>query len=193
MVLLALFPCCCRSHRAGRYDLTAVLTHKGRSADSGHYVAWVKQPDGKWIQFDDDRASQLANCVTLLTTALMEERPTALPKAPFPWHSRPLLRHARTLMCHPDVVSPDRCADDRAQGGGGAVAVGGRRLAHGLPAAVPGPHRGGVRRKTVTAAGVGLGSGGAAAVLEPVGECCPATGSDAPQCASNSAAESLVH
>jgi ubiquitin carboxyl-terminal hydrolase 14 len=28
----------------GRYELTAVLTHKGRSADSGHYVAWVKQP-----------------------------------------------------------------------------------------------------------------------------------------------------
>jgi ubiquitin carboxyl-terminal hydrolase 14 len=27
----------------GRYELTAVLTHKGRSADSGHYVAWVKQ------------------------------------------------------------------------------------------------------------------------------------------------------
>jgi Ubiquitin carboxyl-terminal hydrolase len=46
---------------AGRYDLTAVLTHKGRSADSGHYVAWVKQPDGKWIQFDDDKARQLAS------------------------------------------------------------------------------------------------------------------------------------
>lgn len=38
----------------GRYDLAAVLTHKGRSADSGHYVAWVKQPDGKWVQFDDE-------------------------------------------------------------------------------------------------------------------------------------------
>ena len=25
----------------GRYTLTAVLTHKGRSADSGHYVAWA--------------------------------------------------------------------------------------------------------------------------------------------------------
>ncbi|MCO5574983.1 hypothetical protein L7F22_028780 [Adiantum nelumboides] len=37
----------------GYYDLVAVLTHKGRSADSGHYVAWVKQESGKWIQFDD--------------------------------------------------------------------------------------------------------------------------------------------
>uniref|UniRef100_A0A0D6QSB9 ubiquitinyl hydrolase 1 n=1 Tax=Araucaria cunninghamii TaxID=56994 RepID=A0A0D6QSB9_ARACU len=38
----------------GIYNLVAVLTHKGRSADSGHYVAWVKQENGKWIEFDDD-------------------------------------------------------------------------------------------------------------------------------------------
>ncbi|XP_028125574.1 ubiquitin carboxyl-terminal hydrolase 6-like isoform X3 [Camellia sinensis] len=41
-------------HLTGIYDLVAVLTHKGRSADSGHYVAWVKQESGKWIQYDDD-------------------------------------------------------------------------------------------------------------------------------------------
>mmetsp|Transcript_5139 Transcript_5139/g.14364 ORF Transcript_5139/g.14364 Transcript_5139/m.14364 type:complete len:484 (-) Transcript_5139:163-1614(-) len=39
----------------GRYSLQALLTHKGRSADSGHYVSWVKQEDGKWIEFDDDK------------------------------------------------------------------------------------------------------------------------------------------
>eukprot|EP00475_Leptophrys_vorax_P003554 TRINITY_DN12104_c0_g1_i1.p1 TRINITY_DN12104_c0_g1~~TRINITY_DN12104_c0_g1_i1.p1 ORF type:complete len:524 (-),score=61.62 TRINITY_DN12104_c0_g1_i1:91-1662(-) len=39
----------------GVYDLAAVLTHKGRSADSGHYVAWVKQQNGSWIEFDDDQ------------------------------------------------------------------------------------------------------------------------------------------
>lgn len=33
-------------HLTGVYDLVAVLTHKGRSADSGHYVAWVKQENG---------------------------------------------------------------------------------------------------------------------------------------------------
>ncbi|CAL5229639.1 g13003 [Coccomyxa viridis] len=38
----------------GRYELTAVLTHKGRSADSGHYVSWAKQDDGQWLQFDDE-------------------------------------------------------------------------------------------------------------------------------------------
>lgn len=37
----------------GRYELVAVLTHKGRSADSGHYVAWVREDDGTWILFDD--------------------------------------------------------------------------------------------------------------------------------------------
>lgn len=39
---------------AGRYELLAVLTHKGRSADSGHYVSWAKQEDGQWMQFDDE-------------------------------------------------------------------------------------------------------------------------------------------
>jgi ubiquitin carboxyl-terminal hydrolase 14 len=42
------------SAAAGRYELKGVLTHKGRSADSGHYVAWTKQADGKWVLFDDD-------------------------------------------------------------------------------------------------------------------------------------------
>ncbi|PIA24945.1 hypothetical protein AQUCO_14200016v1 [Aquilegia coerulea] len=38
----------------GIYDLVAVLTHKGSSANSGHYIAYVKQESGQWIQFDDD-------------------------------------------------------------------------------------------------------------------------------------------
>ena len=39
----------------GRYELIGVLTHKGRSADSGHYVSWTKsKDDGQWVQFDDD-------------------------------------------------------------------------------------------------------------------------------------------
>lgn len=42
---------------AGKYELFGVLTHKGRSADSGHYVAWVKQKDGKWVLFDDAQLS----------------------------------------------------------------------------------------------------------------------------------------
>ncbi|KAK2647989.1 hypothetical protein Ddye_015478 [Dipteronia dyeriana] len=42
------------THLTGVYDLVAVLTHMGRSADSGHYVAWVKQASGKWIEYDDN-------------------------------------------------------------------------------------------------------------------------------------------
>ncbi|GFR42512.1 hypothetical protein Agub_g3404 [Astrephomene gubernaculifera] len=40
----------------GKYELVGVVTHKGRTADSGHYVAWVKQPsDGTWVCFDDEK------------------------------------------------------------------------------------------------------------------------------------------
>ncbi|KAF6005205.1 Ubiquitin carboxyl-terminal hydrolase 14 [Cyanidiococcus yangmingshanensis] len=42
------------------YDLFAVLTHQGRTADSGHYVAWVRDLDQSmdrsiWLKYDDDR------------------------------------------------------------------------------------------------------------------------------------------
>jgi ubiquitin carboxyl-terminal hydrolase 14 len=40
---------------AGKYRLTGVLTHKGRSADSGHYVAWTRQKGGGWMLYDDDQ------------------------------------------------------------------------------------------------------------------------------------------
>ena len=38
----------------GFYDLHAIITHKGRIADSGHYVGWVKR-DGQWVEFDATR------------------------------------------------------------------------------------------------------------------------------------------
>ncbi|KAI9495561.1 hypothetical protein BDB00DRAFT_937625 [Zychaea mexicana] len=41
----------------GQYELCAVLTHVGRSADSGHYIAWVKKGDDEWHKFDDDKVS----------------------------------------------------------------------------------------------------------------------------------------
>ena len=36
------------------YDLTAMISHIGRSALSGHYVCHIKK-DGQWIFFDDDK------------------------------------------------------------------------------------------------------------------------------------------
>lgn len=41
----------------GNYELYAVLTHKGRAADSGHYVAWVKDKGSMWYKYDDESVS----------------------------------------------------------------------------------------------------------------------------------------
>lgn len=34
-----------------------MVTHQGRTADSGHYVGWVKQDTGEWLKFDDDKVT----------------------------------------------------------------------------------------------------------------------------------------
>ena len=47
MSLIAAAPSEKEMQLTGVYDLVSVLTHKGRSADSGHYVAWVKQESGE--------------------------------------------------------------------------------------------------------------------------------------------------
>ncbi|OWR52227.1 putative ubiquitin specific peptidase 14, partial [Danaus plexippus plexippus] len=44
------------SNNSGYYRLQAVLTHRGRSSSSGHYVAWVARGDG-WLRCDDDAVS----------------------------------------------------------------------------------------------------------------------------------------
>ena len=36
------------------FMMQAILTHKGRSSNSGHYVAWVKQKGDTWIECNDD-------------------------------------------------------------------------------------------------------------------------------------------
>lgn len=45
------------SNNSGYYELQAVLTHKGRSSSSGHYVAWVKRKEDEWFKCDDDIVS----------------------------------------------------------------------------------------------------------------------------------------
>ena len=37
------------SNNSGFYQLNAVLTHKGRSSSSGHYVAWVRRTQSNII------------------------------------------------------------------------------------------------------------------------------------------------
>jgi ubiquitin carboxyl-terminal hydrolase 14 len=48
------------SNNSGFYELQAVLTHKGRSSSSGHYVAWVKGDD-TWYKCDDDVVSPVTD------------------------------------------------------------------------------------------------------------------------------------
>ncbi|KAK4188962.1 hypothetical protein QBC35DRAFT_450718 [Podospora australis] len=56
------------ANQSGIYQLRAVVTHQGASADSGHYTAYVKKPgdkdpetgkvgeeDGSWYWFNDDK------------------------------------------------------------------------------------------------------------------------------------------
>jgi len=47
------------SSNSGYYILQAVLTHKGRSSNSGHYVGWVRQQGENWLKCDDDDVSPI--------------------------------------------------------------------------------------------------------------------------------------
>jgi ubiquitin carboxyl-terminal hydrolase 14 len=42
---------------SGHYELFGVVTHKGRFADAGHYVGWVRQKGDKWLEYDDEVVS----------------------------------------------------------------------------------------------------------------------------------------
>lgn len=44
---------------SGWYELCGVVTHKGRTANSGHYVGWIKADNGRWLKFDDDVVSEV--------------------------------------------------------------------------------------------------------------------------------------
>uniref|UniRef100_A0A7S1TKL3 Ubiquitin carboxyl-terminal hydrolase n=1 Tax=Erythrolobus australicus TaxID=1077150 RepID=A0A7S1TKL3_9RHOD len=41
----------------GMYELDAVLTHQGRYADAGHYIAWVRVSGDDWVKLDDEKVS----------------------------------------------------------------------------------------------------------------------------------------
>lgn len=54
------------TNNSGLYELRAVITHQGASADSGHYTSYVKkQPngkgveDGKWWWFNDEKVTEV--------------------------------------------------------------------------------------------------------------------------------------
>eukprot|EP00620_Florenciella_sp_RCC1587_P010130 CAMPEP_0182582666 /NCGR_PEP_ID=MMETSP1324-20130603/53214_1 /TAXON_ID=236786 /ORGANISM="Florenciella sp., Strain RCC1587" /LENGTH=511 /DNA_ID=CAMNT_0024799159 /DNA_START=51 /DNA_END=1586 /DNA_ORIENTATION=- len=41
----------------GNYELFGITTHKGRLADGGHYMGWVRQDGDDWLLFDDSDVS----------------------------------------------------------------------------------------------------------------------------------------
>ncbi|KAK5709860.1 deubiquitinating enzyme [Elasticomyces elasticus] len=55
------------ANQTGLYELRAVVTHQGISADSGHYTAYVKKTaskvggveDGKWWWFNDEKVQEV--------------------------------------------------------------------------------------------------------------------------------------
>ncbi|KAK4102788.1 cysteine proteinase [Parathielavia hyrcaniae] len=62
------------ANQSGIYELRAIVTHQGASADSGHYTAYVKktgpkdpvtgkigEEDGKWWWFNDDKVSEVTS------------------------------------------------------------------------------------------------------------------------------------
>ncbi|SPQ19761.1 39c72e41-b560-4ce9-a086-9ed369656033 [Thermothielavioides terrestris] len=62
------------ANHSGLYELRAVVTHQGASADSGHYTAYVKktgpkdpvtgkigEEDGKWWWFNDDKVTEVTS------------------------------------------------------------------------------------------------------------------------------------
>eukprot|EP00457_Paulinella_chromatophora_P005857 gb/GEZN01005875.1/.p1 GENE.gb/GEZN01005875.1/~~gb/GEZN01005875.1/.p1 ORF type:complete len:512 (-),score=101.87 gb/GEZN01005875.1/:175-1710(-) len=44
---------------SGHYEIFGVVTHKGRAADGGHYIGWVKDKDGTWWRYDDEKVSSV--------------------------------------------------------------------------------------------------------------------------------------
>merc|ERR1712228_359772 len=44
----------------GYYELCGIVTHKGRSANSGHYIGYSKDSArGKWLKFDDEDVTEI--------------------------------------------------------------------------------------------------------------------------------------
>jgi len=46
---------------SGMYDLIGLVTHKGSSADGGHYIGWAKNTDKEdsWFKFDDAKVTEV--------------------------------------------------------------------------------------------------------------------------------------
>lgn len=41
------------------YELISVVAHSGHSIKHGHYVSYVRQPDGTWAECNDEQVTQV--------------------------------------------------------------------------------------------------------------------------------------
>merc|ERR1719181_188584 len=48
----------CGDNKTARYELFAIITHQGRTAEGGHYVAWIKKDSKTWLVFDDETVAE---------------------------------------------------------------------------------------------------------------------------------------
>jgi len=46
-------------NKTGLYELFGIITHQGRTAEGGHYVAWVKRDAKTWLVFDDETVAEI--------------------------------------------------------------------------------------------------------------------------------------
>ena len=55
------------SNFTGIYELHSLVTHKGRDADGGHYIGWVRQAPGSsyWWKYDDDKVTETTTDVVM--------------------------------------------------------------------------------------------------------------------------------
>ncbi|XP_038211277.1 ubiquitin carboxyl-terminal hydrolase 14 [Zerene cesonia] len=81
------------SNNSGYYRLQAVLTHRGRSSSSGHYVAWVAR-GATWLRCDDDSV-----------TPVTEEEVLKL-SGGGDWHCAYLLLYGPKVLEIPDEEEP---------------------------------------------------------------------------------------
>jgi len=47
------------SNNSGYYELSAILTHRGRTSQSGHYVAFKRTKEDMWLMYDDDNVTPI--------------------------------------------------------------------------------------------------------------------------------------
>ncbi|OQU79121.1 hypothetical protein SORBI_3008G098300 [Sorghum bicolor] len=63
------------------YDLAAILVHKGTGANSGHYVAHIKdESNGQWWEFDDETVSKLGDDNATENNKIVEINNDSLPQ-----------------------------------------------------------------------------------------------------------------